>query len=330
MNFKNDLEKSIFEASQAIFGSSSTIEHNKTLRIENALLSEVASFSGPPKKEIDVITVTACENPRIALLISCKDFSETKAEPAHVQEWAAVLNAMTKYSESTTYFGLVLSPSGFTSGCESWATSSNIALIPPLKGKSLRYSKSIVIKMFKRAAIALKKRLAFPYEELCNSPHFYDFVYNLTSDFEGFEEDTRKSGSRYFLLPNHWHSSFGELVQICVGKKVNRIICSDKLIGIQFDDDSLFFLKGIKIFFGTMPSFSIDNPVEPACFKNIAYEECDLQYINNLITGKIISSAGDFVSHFEFGIESMMNVSFYPDNRIHVISTVNPIKDNNL
>ena len=89
MNFKNDFEKTIFDATKEIFGESAKIEHNKVLRIESALYSEVASFTGPPKKEIDVITVNFGENPVASLLISCKDFTN-KAEPAHVQEWAAV------------------------------------------------------------------------------------------------------------------------------------------------------------------------------------------------------------------------------------------------
>jgi hypothetical protein len=329
MNFKNNFEKSIFEATQAIFGSSAIIEHNKILRIESALFSEVASFSCPPK-EIDVITANIGENPVISLLISCKDFDRSKAEPSNVQEWVAVLNAMSKYSNSAKYFGLVICPSGFTSGCESWATSANIALIPPLKGKRLIYSQSTIVKMFQRAISGFKKRLAFPLEEICRPPHFYDFVFNLTSDFEGFEETTRESGSRYFVLPYNWYSSFSELVQKCIGKKIKRIISSENSLGLQFDDESLFLLEGSRILFGSMPSFSIIKPVEPICYKNISMRICDYAFVNQLVINRTISSAGDFGNYFEFGIDSIMNIGFYPSNQIHIVSTVNPITENDL
>lgn len=39
-----------------------------------------------------------------------------------MQEWAAVIKTMNRYSDGTLYFGLVVSPSGFTNGCEAWAT----------------------------------------------------------------------------------------------------------------------------------------------------------------------------------------------------------------
>jgi hypothetical protein len=330
MNFKNNFEKTIFEATQAIFGTSATIEHNKVLRIESALYTELASFTGPPKKEIDVISANFGENPTASLLISCKDFKGSKVEPADVQEWAAVLNAMSKYSSSTKYFGLIICPNGFTNGCESWATSSNLALIPPLKGKSLKYSESTIVKMFKRAISGFKRRVAFPFEELCNPPHFYNFVYNLTSDFEGFEENARESGSRYILLPNNWHSSFGELAKVCIGKKIKKILCSENSIGLQFNDDYLFLLEGKRILFGNMPSFSILKPVEPDCYKNISMQKCDLDFVNKLILNKTISSAGDFGTYFEFGIESVMNIGFHPNNKIHIVSIVNPITENDL
>ncbi|MHB8581527.1 MAG: hypothetical protein ACYDA4_16915 [Ignavibacteriaceae bacterium] len=184
--------------------------------------------------------------------------------------------------------------------------------------------------MFQRVISGFKKRLAFPFEELSKPPFFYDFVYGLTSDFEGFEEATRKSGSRYFILPDNWHSSFGELVQKCIGKKIKRIISSDTSIGLQFDDDSLFLLEGSQILFGSMPSFSITKTVEPACYKNISRQKCDLNFVNQIVLSKAISSACDFGNYFEFGIDSIMNIGFYPSKQIHVVSTTNPITENDL
>lgn len=329
MNFKNDFEKTIFDATKEIFGESAKIEHNKVLRIESALYSEVASFTGPPKKEIDVITVNFGENPVASLLISCKDFTN-KAEPAHVQEWAAVLNAMSKYSNSTKYFGLVICSKGFTSGCESWATSSNLALIPPIKGKSLQYSKTTVIDMFKRSVTGFKKRLNFSFDELTRPPSFYEFIYNLTSDFEGFEEHRAETGSRYLILPNNWTSSFSELVNNCVGKIIKEVISTSKYLGLQFEDSSFFLIDESKLLFGKSNSLQLGADKTPNCYKNLSMQNCDLEFIKGLIINKKVSSAGDFNTHFEFGIDSKMNIGFYPNNQINIISTVNPIKENEL
>lgn len=90
MTFKNELERRTFEIAQGICTDRATIDHNKTVRIELATSPEVASFVGPPKKEIDVITAAFEKSPELKLLISCKDYT-SKAEPADVQEWAAVV-----------------------------------------------------------------------------------------------------------------------------------------------------------------------------------------------------------------------------------------------
>lgn len=139
MTFKNELERQTFEIAQRMCGDAASIEHNKTLRIEVATSPEVASFVGPPKKEIDVITAGFGQSPDLKVLISCKEYGHSKAEPADVQEWAAVVRTMNRYSGRTKYLGLIISPSGFTSGCEPWATSHNLSVIPPLKGKRLSF-----------------------------------------------------------------------------------------------------------------------------------------------------------------------------------------------
>lgn len=91
MNFKNELERQLFESAQAVCGNDATIEHNKTIQIEVALASEVASFVGPPKKEIDVIVASFQHDPSLKILTSSKNYGDSKAEPADVQEWAAVV-----------------------------------------------------------------------------------------------------------------------------------------------------------------------------------------------------------------------------------------------
>jgi hypothetical protein len=122
MNFKNGLEKRCFEIARRILGPSVEVEHNKSFQIESALFPEVAAFKGPPTKEVDVLVAELPSDPKVILLVSCKELSR-RAEPAHVQEWAAVVRTMNNYSKGSLYLGLVVSPTGFSSGCESWATS---------------------------------------------------------------------------------------------------------------------------------------------------------------------------------------------------------------
>src|ERR1035437_5739467 len=143
MNFKNALEEHCFEIARDTLGSSVQVEHNKRVEIESALFPEVAAFKGPPSKEVDVLVAQLLERPKIMLLISCKEFSK-RAEPAHVQEWAAVVRTLNTYAEGTRYLGLIVSSNGFTSGCEPWATSYNLGIIPPLKGKNIAFSPDAV------------------------------------------------------------------------------------------------------------------------------------------------------------------------------------------
>ena len=86
MNFKNQLEKQCYKIAKDAFGNNVQVEHNKKIQIESALYPEVASFSGPPTKEIDILACKLVDKPKIVLLTSCKQLS-SKAEPAHIQEW---------------------------------------------------------------------------------------------------------------------------------------------------------------------------------------------------------------------------------------------------
>ena len=184
MKFKNELERNTFEIARRVCGDEASIAHNQALQIEVALAPEVASFIGPPKKEIEVITAGFLQSPGVKLLISCKQYRNSKAEPADVQEWAAVVSTMNKYSQTTEFLGLVLSPGGFTSGCEPWASSYNLGIIPPLKAKKLDFSLETSGQIFERVLVAFGKRLNFPHEILHEAPQFYEFVYHMTEQFE--------------------------------------------------------------------------------------------------------------------------------------------------
>lgn len=104
MEFKNQFEESIYNISSVVFGNGNTqIEHNKVICIEDKTAKSTISFTGPPKKEIDVLSIKISKTLKVQLLISCKKFNNSKAEPAHVQEWCSVVNTMNKHSLDSRY-----------------------------------------------------------------------------------------------------------------------------------------------------------------------------------------------------------------------------------
>lgn len=200
MSFKNELERRCFEIAVRALGGGVTIEHNKTIQIETALFPEVASFKGPPAKEVDVLVAQLLDKPKVVLLVSCKSLSR-RAEPTHVQEWGAVVQTMNRYSDGTLYFGLVVSPTGFTSGCEPWATLHNLGIVPPLKGRRLAFDEDTVFRMFERTLVALRARVRLRVDDLTTAPAFFDFVYRLVADFEGHQAYPRYPTALFLSRP---------------------------------------------------------------------------------------------------------------------------------
>jgi hypothetical protein len=327
VKFKNTLERVCYETAVKVFGGAVSVEHNKILTIATAICPEVASFAGPPKKEIDVITARLRKSPGLDVLISCKEFDGHKAGPAHVQEWGAVVQTMNKYANDTAYLGMVICPSGFTRGCEPWATTSNLALIPPLKGNNMVFSPERSFVMFERVLRALKKRLFFPYENILSPPEFYDFAYRLTSDFEGHELSDA-TGIRYALTGTGWKSSFGELVSALIGKEIDDVLATAKYTGLRFADGTVFRFTEKAIEFG--PDDARDEPFQtPVCKRNLSMDDCTFNDVKGYAVGKTIRSAGDFGSYFEFGISGDINIGFHL-GWIHAVSTRNPPNEDKL
>jgi hypothetical protein len=327
VTFKNELERRTFEIAQRVCGQVALIEHNKTLRIETASSPEVASFVGPPKKEIDVITAGFDQSPDVRVLISCKEYRQSKAEPADVQEWAAVVRTMNQYSTATKYLGLIISPSGFTSGCEPWATSYNLGVIPPLKGKTLTFPADTCDQMFERVLTAFEKRLHFPHANLLEAPQFYEFVYHLTEVFEGRDQSAKQFGERYRVLGKGWLSSFQEVVRTFTNQAIQDIQTTSVGVYLSFSGDLTFRMIGNQIQFGSNDGRIEGDSVGVRCEKNFRGEPCSLDFIKKLAVGQRVTSAGDWGVRFEFGLSDDLMLAIEPD-RIQIYRTRNPIDQN--
>ena len=326
MMFKNDLERRCFEIAQHALGGGVTIEHNKTIQIEAALFPEVASFKGPPAKEIDVLAAELMDDPKITLLVSCKLLSR-RAEPAHVQEWGAVIQTMNKYAKGTPYLGLVVSPTGFTSGCEAWATSHNLGMIPPLKGRRIAFDGEIVFRMFERVLRALHVRVRLQHEDLSAPPAFFDFVYRLVADYEGHQE--ADVDSRYAILPKGWPSSFAEMYREIEGRTIHDLLVLKEGAVVRLSGDIALRFGSGRVQFGSGEEPSGPPLEQAACRKNIQMEPCTLDFVKSLAIGKQVTSAADFGDYLELGLERRFNLGLH-DGGFHVISTENPIEDHRL
>lgn len=326
MSFKNELERRCFEVAERALGGGVTIEHNKTIQIESALFPEVASFKGPPAKEIDVLVAELLAQPKVVVFVSCKLLSR-RAEPAHVQEWCAVVQTMNKYSHDTLYFGLVLSLMGFTSGCEAWATSHNVGLVPPLKGRSLAFSEETVLRMFERVLLALRARVRLQVDDLKAAPAFFEFVYRLVADFEGHQEAA--SDGRYFLVPQGWVSSFGEMYSAIAGQVVEDLFAVEGATVIKLSGGAGLRFSEIRVDFGKNPQIAQGPPITPQCWKNIDMEPCTLDFIKAIAVGKSITSAGDFGNYIEVGLDQRFNLGLHQVG-FHLISTENPMEEHRL
>lgn len=327
MKFRNSLEKTIFEIANRVCGEAASIEHNKILEIENTTAIETASFVGPPKKEIDVITAGFRQNPNLQILISCKDYGTAKAEPAHVQEWAAVVRTMNHYARNTAYLGLIVCPSGFTSGCEPWATSYNLGIIPPLRGTSLKISLATCFAMFERVLKAFGRRIYFPHNDLLETPQFYEFMYRLTQGFEAREESQKQYGDRYRLLENGWLSSFSEVVRTFMGKTLQQIETTSAGVYIRFSGDLSFRVLGSQIRFGRDDGKVTGKSTKLQCEKNFIAEPCSFEFLKNLVVGQKVTSAGDWGDRFEFGLTDDLMLAI-EQQRLQIYRTRNPMEAN--
>jgi hypothetical protein len=234
---------------------------------------------------------------------------------------------MNRYSDGTIYFGLVLSPTGFTSGCEAWATSHNVAIVPPLKGRRLAFNEDTVLRMFERALIALRARVRLQVDDLRAAPAFFDFVFRIVGDFEGHQDAV--TDGRYLLVPQGWASSFGEMYSAIADRKIENLWAVQGSTVIKLSGGITLQVRQSQVQFGHDPQIEQDTPVIPECRKNVEMEPCTLEFVKSIAIGKPITSAGDFGTYLELGLDQSFNLGLH-ELGFHLISTQNPIQEHRL
>jgi hypothetical protein len=234
---------------------------------------------------------------------------------------------MNRYSDGTIYFGLVVSPTGFTSGCEPWATSHNVAIVPPLKGRRLAFNEDTVLRMFERVLIALRARLRLRVDDLHAAPAFFDFVFRLVGDFEGHQDAV--TDGRYLLIPQEWASSFGEMYSAIAQRKVENLWAVPAATVIKLSDGMILQFSQGQVQFGHDPRIEPNTSLISECRKNIEMEPCTLDFVKSIAIGKSITSAGDFGTYLEVGLDQRYNLGLH-EQGVHLISTESPIEEHRL
>jgi hypothetical protein len=196
-----------------------------------------------------------------------------------------------------------------------------------LKGKRLAFSSETTLEMFARVLTAFQKRLHFPHDILFEPPEFYEFVYELTEAFEGRDNAIRDGRGRYKRVRTGWVGSFGELYSTFEGKSIEQIEPTDAGIFIRFSGDLLFQLHDREIRFGSDDGTRTGSAVAIRCEKNLDSEPCSFDFIQKLVLGQSVTSAGDWGDRFEFGLTDDLMLAIEP-HRLQILRTRNPASDN--
>jgi hypothetical protein len=171
--------------------------------------------------------------------------------------------------------------------------------------------------MFERILKALEKRVHFPHDDLFIPPAFYDFCFQVTGDFEGFDESTTFADkSRYFLANSGWRSSFGEIVTTFVGATVIEIAVESDNIGVNCDNGLTLRVFADRVIIGDPKDFPTTSSVTPQCRDFPSGKTRSFGYVSDLVVGKPITSACDYGDHFEFGVNNDVNLRFHPNDGI--------------
>ena len=214
------------------------IQHNEEEFTEVFNKPELINFYSRPKKEIDVTSITF-GSPQIKILVSCKNHKRN-VQQDHVQEWGNVISVLNQSAIETTYFGLIVSASGFASGCEAWASVNNVGLIPPIKGvNSLSFTYDEILAMYRRVIASFSKLINFEYDYLTTKNNFYNFVYEITSPIEGYKDFTISASNVLKIIDDEtgYQESSSKLFEFLIGRSLKSIHRNSQCLLLFFNDE---------------------------------------------------------------------------------------------
>lgn len=157
-------------------------------------------------------------------------------------------------------------------------------------------------------------------------PAFYDFVYSLVADYEGHQEALKEK--RYFIAPKGWLSSFAEMYSSVAEQTVEDLNVVEKASIMKLSNGIKLRFNGMRIDYGKTEELEKGVQVKPICHKNIEMEQCEFEFVKSIAVGKKITSAGDFGTYIEYGLNQRYNLGIHV-NGFHIFSTENPIETPN-
>jgi hypothetical protein len=84
---------------------------------------------------------------------------------------------------------------------------------------------------------------------------------------------------------------------------------------------------GGRILFGRDDGKTEGENIALRCEKNFLGEPCSMDFLNNLVVGQKVTSAGDWGDRFEFGLSDDIMLAV-EQQRLQVYRTRNPIEEN--
>jgi hypothetical protein len=198
----------------------------------------------------------------------------------------------------------------------------------PLKGRNIVFAPDTVLRMFKRSLIALRKRIQLRSSDLTEAPAFFDFIYSLIADYEGHEEVAQNG--RYYVFPQRWMSSFGEMYSCLAGRQVQELLVTeDGATILQLSGGVSCRFTGSNVEFGSGITPGGNPLLAPVCLKNLEGDSCTLEFVKSVAIGLPVTSAADFGDCIEFGLDRRLNLGLRVEG-FHIVSTENPASTHSL
>jgi hypothetical protein len=125
---------------------------------------------------------------------------------------------------------------------------------------------------------------------------------------------------RYMLLPHGWASSFGEMYQAIAGQTVQDLWVGKGGAVARLSGDVVLQFGHAHVRCGQYPRMQQPTlKMASQCRKNINMEPCTLDFVISIAVGKQITSAGDFGSYLEIGLDQRFNLGLH-EAGFHLIS----------